>query len=108
MYAEEYDGYFPPQDGAEGLELLRKSGILENPHMYTCYDSNRYKAARNGQPLKENNVGFVYRGGLRSDSPPVTAVAWDKPFNYDKFGYILFVDGHVSGYAGANWMDNIK
>jgi prepilin-type processing-associated H-X9-DG protein len=27
-------------------------------------------------------------------------------FNHSKYGNILFVDGHVTGYAGSQWINN--
>ena len=38
------------------------------------------------------------------EAPGKTPILWDKPNTHDKYGNVLFVDGHVKGYAGANWM----
>ena len=107
MYSNVYGEAFPNLDGAEGLEMLRKEGFLENLQCYKC-PSTDGRCDRNAEKLTEDNVSYCYRGGLTEASSVGKALAWDKADNHDQYGNILFVDGHVKGYAGANWMDNIK
>jgi len=127
MYAGDYSGFFPPEDGAKGLELLRELGYLETLNMYQCdivelrkkqdkYRKNlglTFLLNEENKPksilhLSEEFVQFHYRGGLKVTDSPDIAIAWDKENNHEKYGNILFLDKHVSGFSGANWMNNIK
>jgi prepilin-type processing-associated H-X9-DG protein len=107
MYSSVYNEAYPHLDGAAGLDLLRSEGFLENAHVYIC-PSTGIKASYPLTKLTEENTGYCFRGGLTEASSVDSALAWDKPNNHDRYGNILYVDGHVKGYAGANWMDNIK
>ncbi|MFZ2653722.1 MAG: DUF4190 domain-containing protein [Victivallales bacterium] len=107
MYSQEYNEQFPHKSGAEGLEMLRSGGYLENTKMYTC-PSTKTVPAREGEKLTEDNVDYVYVGGYNESVSPDTAIAYDKPNNHTMYGNIAFADGHVGDFAGANWMDNIK
>jgi prepilin-type processing-associated H-X9-DG protein len=105
MYSQENNEQYPDKNGAEGLEMLRVGGYLENTKIYTCPSTTTAMA---GGKLTEENVDYVYIGGRNESDNVDTVIAYDKPNNHNKFGNALFVDGHVAGFAGANWMDNIK
>lgn len=107
MYSNVYDEAYPHLDGAAGLDLLRSEGFLENAHVFIC-PSTEIEAEYPLKKLTEANTSYCFRGGLTEASSVDSALAWDKPNNHDKYGNILYVDGHVKGYAGADWMDNIK
>ena len=102
MYAQEYHGQFPDKNGAEGLEMLRAGGYLENGKMYTCPSTDT--SANDGDKLTEKTVSYVYVGGLNESSPPNAVLMYDKPCNHLKYGNVLYADGHVQGFAGAKWM----
>jgi prepilin-type processing-associated H-X9-DG protein len=103
MYSQENKEQFPDKNGAEGLEMLRAGGYLENVKMYTC--PSTATISKDGEKLTEANVSYVYMGGHSESSPPDTVIMYDKPNNHVKYRNILYADGHV---AGSNWMDNIK
>ncbi len=105
MYSNEYDGHFPPYDGAKGLDLLRSEGFLENPKMFVCPSSDDTEPAEEGEPLTEENVDYVYMGGHTDSEGIDVPLAYDKDNNHDKYGNVLFLDGHVKGYAGSNWKE---
>jgi prepilin-type processing-associated H-X9-DG protein len=107
QYSMDYDDNFPAENGAAGLELLRRNNYLTDYKIYTC-PSASIKSGSGTAPLTEPSVSYVFRGGLTETDPADSAICWDKPDNHKKYGNILFVDGHVQGFAGANWMDNIK
>jgi prepilin-type processing-associated H-X9-DG protein len=107
LYSNVYDDQFPPFDGAKGLEVLRKEGFLENARIFTCPTSDD-EVQEKGKPLTEETVSYCYVGGLSEASPVNTILAYDKPNNHDKYGNVLFVDGHVKGYAGANWLETAR
>jgi len=54
------------------------------------------------------NASYAYAGGLTEASSVDSAVASDRSGNHNKYGNILFVDGHVKGYAGGSWSVNWK
>jgi prepilin-type processing-associated H-X9-DG protein len=101
MYAADHDGHFPPPDGAAGLEVLRANGYLENHKMFTCPATTTTR--QDGIALTEENIDYIYRGGLTEASPVDTPVAWDKPDNHKQYGNVLYVGGHVTGFAGQDW-----
>jgi prepilin-type processing-associated H-X9-DG protein len=105
MYSQENNNQFPDKSGAMGLEMLRSGRYLDNVHIYTC-PSTTTKLIDNNALTEE--VDYAYVGGYNENTPPDTPIAYDKPKNHYKFRNILFADGHVSGYAGENWMDNRK
>ncbi len=117
MYSQEYREHFPDKSGAEGLEMLRAGGYLENTKsqrvhvdpkkMYTC-PSTKTIPARDEVKLTEDTVDYVYIGGYTEADSVDTIIAYDKPNNHVKYRNILYVDGHVEGYAGANWIINNK
>jgi prepilin-type processing-associated H-X9-DG protein len=106
MYSMYNKEQFPDKSGASGLEMLRSGKYLENVKIYTCPSSQ--SKVNNGKTLAEENVDYVYVGGYNENTSPDIPIAYDKPKNHTKYGNILYADGHVKGYAGANWMDNIK
>jgi len=107
MYSNVYDEAFPHLDGAKGLEMLRKNGFLEAPQCFVCPSAGT-KPAAYGAPLTEATVDYQYFGGhTESDSVDVI-LACDKENNHDKYGNVLFIDGHVKGYAGSGWKQSAE
>ena len=106
MYSQDNKEQFPDKSGARGWEMLRSGGYLENVKFYTCPSTQ--SKLNDGETLTEEKVDYVYAGGYNESSSPDIAIAYDKPDNHNKYGNILFADGRVTGYAGANWMDNIR
>ena len=104
MYSSMYDDNFPPYDGAKGLDMLRSEGFLDNPKVFVCPSSNTEPAAQ-GSPLAEENVDYVYVGGHNEAENVDVVLAYDKDNNHDRYGNVLFLDGRVKGYAGANWKE---
>ncbi len=106
MYSQDNKEQFPYKSGSEGLEMLRAGGYLENVKIYTCPSTNT--VARDGIKLTEETVSYVYIGGYNESNSPDTPIAYDKPNNHNKYGNVLYADGHIKGYDGADWMKYIK
>ena len=109
QYAMDYDDWLPDKSGAAGFEQLRSTDYLTNYHAYVC-PSTHYHVGKDNQKLTEDIVSYTYRSGLKD--PPVNdgdasdiPVVWDKPENHENYGNVLFLDGHVKGFAGADWME---
>ena len=118
MFSMDYNSRFPEASGAEGLEVLRQKSYLLDGRVYICPSSKLAPtggALTYGSDAAPANVNYAYHGGLR-DGDGQSAIAADftgepdvkandgKP-NHIDFGNILFIDGHVSGFGGANWFN---
>jgi len=114
LYSNVFGDDYPERDGAAGFEQLRSTGFLENRICYVCPDyrihhpelTNTNWRMSNNKPLTEDTVGYIYIGGMGEATSVDSSCVMDKPFNHDRYGNILFIDGHVKGYAGADWMMN--
>ena len=101
MYSSDWNERFPPNSGPAGLELLRAHGYLENHKMYLCPSTTT--TGTDGHEIMEGSCDYAFAGGMSEASSVDSSVAIDKATNHTKYGNILFVDGHVSGFAGVNW-----
>ena len=107
QYAQDYSGKFPPENGAAGLEYLRKYDYLTEYSIYTC-QSTKTVLGKNNQPLTEAIVDYVYVGGLNEKSDPNAPILYDKSGNHKDFGNVGIVDGTVKGISGKDWMEEIR
>ncbi len=103
MYSQENNEKFPNGTSAPGAwEILRSGGYLETCKIYTCPSSTL--AVTEGHQILYTN--YAYATGLSEASSVDSGVAQDKSQDHAKYGNILFIDGHVSGYAGSAWNNN--
>lgn len=107
QYATDYAGNYPPANGAAGLEELRKEGYMTGAFMFVCPNTSTTKC-KSDQPLTEENVDYVYIGGLNTKSDPKQPLMYDKANNHGYYGSVLFADGTVEGIYGNPWTQNIK
>ncbi len=107
QYAADYSGNFPPANGAAGLEYLRKYDYLTDYSVYAC-PSTMTTRGQNNQPLTEENVDYVYIGGLNKKSDPNALILYDKPNNHEFFGNVGAVDGTIKGIYGNPWTEKIR
>ena len=106
MYSQEHSENFMSGSGvdtaAEAFEMLRSGGYLETLKVYCCPSSVN--------PLAEgtyvSRTDYTYAPGLSEASSVDSGVSQDKDTNHSKYGNILFVDGHVAGFAGTEWTKN--
>jgi hypothetical protein len=115
LYSNFNNDLYPEKQGAAGLEELRASGYLECKPCYTCPSDlkceksnikNGFYRRGNNEPLTEKTVSYIYIGGMGEATSVDSGVVMDKPDNHDKYGQILFNDGHAKGFSGADWMMN--
>ncbi len=105
QYAQDNKDWFPNKDGAEGFEILRREGYCIEHQVYICpMTGKRYSSGKNDR-LTEDIVSYVYRSGLKEGNDPDIPLAWDKPENHQNYGSVLFMDGHVTGFTGPDWME---
>ena len=105
MYSNLYDEQFPNYDYSKGgynaLALLVTEGFLENTKVYVCPSTT--VSGLTASTISSGQSSYVYAPGLSEASSVDSGLACDKAANHDKYGNILFVDGHVKGYAGSAW-----
>jgi len=97
------DSYFPNKNGRTGLQMLADTGFLECTHVYTCPSTKNRVYTLNDI---STNATYAYAGGLTESTSICSGIMSDRGLNHKKFGNILFVDGHVKGYAGIIWSVN--
>lgn len=102
QYSMDYDDFFPPEDGAKGLNKLVELDYLRDSKIYICPLDDRM--SKEDGSLTEDTLSYVYVGGLNETSGANMPIAYDKPSPEKKFGNVLYVDGHVKGYSGIDWM----
>ena len=98
QYAMDFNDIFPDGKGDVGLEQLRSNDYLTDNKIYACPSTR-----------DTGNVGssvvssYVYLAGMSEADSADSSIILDKSGNHRKFGNALFLDGHVTGYAGPNW-----
>lgn len=97
QYSMDYNDQFPPFDGAKGLEILRRNDYLTDYKIYTCPSNPMATPGKDNEPLTEDSVDYVFRGGLNETLSADTPIAWDKDRNHKNYKNILYIDGHVQG-----------
>jgi len=107
QYAADNSGSYPPASGVAGLTMLIKDGDVVDYALFTCPNTSTVKG-KDGQPLTEDLVDYVYIGGLNQKSSSKLPIMYDKPNNHQYFGHALFADGTVAGIYGDPWTKNIK
>ena len=109
MYSQEFKERFPDQSGVTGLEQLRSGGYLENVKMYTCPSTTDNITDQYSLRDTTITVSYGYVGGLVESTSVDSSMAADgikrtnTSSNHIKYGNVLFVDGHVQGFAGTSW-----
>ena len=103
MYSNVYSEAYPSLNGRTGLQILATEGFLENTNVYCC-PSTTDKVENTGDISA--NSSYCYAGGINEASSVDSAIAGDRTNNHAKYGNLLFVDGHVKGYAGSNWSNS--
>jgi len=104
LYADTYEEYFPPPDNAAGLHILYDGDFLRTFKTLVCPSTDT--APDSDAVLSDTNLDYVYEGGLSQKSCKAeTGIAADRTQagNHNTFGNVLFGDGHVEGFKGADW-----
>lgn len=109
MYANDYESFLPNKFGAKGLSKLCANYLGRHKIVFTC-PSTTTKKWEVKQKLSEENLDYIYKSGLKYDENKEIdyskiPVVWDKPTNHENYGNVLFLDGHVKGFEGKDWME---
>lgn len=108
MYSQECRERFPDKSGAEGLEMLRAGGYLENVKFYTCPSTTDSISDNYDLADPDVTVSYVYVGGYTESESVDTVLLWDKEGNHDNYVNFLYVDGHVEGLTGEEAINKRK
>lgn len=100
QYSMNYNNFFPDK----GLEQLRPNAYLTDYGVYTCPSTDTRKG-KNNEKLTDKIVDYIYPKGLKYSNDSKTPLLWDKLKNHKNYGNVLFIDGHVKRFRGANWME---
>ena len=98
QYSMDYNDFFPDKN----LEQLRN--YLTDYGIYTCPSTDTRKGKDNIK-ITKTIVDYVYQKGLKYSKDSKTPLLWDKPTNHKNYGNVLFIDGHVKAFKGADWME---
>lgn len=107
MYGLDYKDFLPNKSGIKGFEQLQNYSLIHD--VFRCPSSDTLE--RKVKPkLTEKNLDYIYRSGLKiSDDKKIDyskiPVVWDKPTNHEDYGNVVFLDGQVKGFSGADWME---
>ncbi len=104
-YPNDRNNYFPPEDNSVGLDLLRSLNYLENVRIFVNPASVRTLPAMSGCSII-GHCSYMYKGGFTDRVFTDSGILYDSQSNHVQYGAILFVDGAVKGYPGANWWQN--
>jgi prepilin-type N-terminal cleavage/methylation domain-containing protein/prepilin-type processing-associated H-X9-DG protein len=119
QYAMDYADRFPMNTtgastgGAVLLELVRKNDYLTDYGVYVCPSTTTAKGTGT-VGLTASNCDYSMSPGMMEGSSDQygradSAISSDRSSNaqsvpnHSDFGNMLFHDGHVSGYSGAQW-----
>ena len=106
FYSERYNDQFPDLDDNEGLCLLYGGdygGFLQTSQVYICPSTNDNMSISNEDKGLGLQSSYSFAGGMKEGDDAGSAIACDNTNNHDKFGNVLFIDGHVKGYSGSDW-----
>ena len=95
---------------AAHLELLRANNYITDYKLFTCPTTPPLGGPGSGTVAltagASGTVSYAYMAGLGENSKPDSGLACDSSNNHNAYGNILFVDGHVQGFAGSSWYNN--
>ena len=100
MYSNVYSESFPDKNGRTGLQMLAENGFLENTQVYKC-PSVTYNVPDSATISASSS--YCYGGGMSEATSVDSSLAGDRSNNHEKYGNLLFVDGHVKGFPGTSW-----
>jgi len=114
LYAHDYTETFPESDNVTGMNRLYENDYLTTTRVYICPSTKDVAGTAGLAQLLAVNVSYQFAGGLTEDSCGTdTGIAIDdfnntmgtagNTSNHAKYGNVLFGDGHVKGFAGADW-----
>ncbi len=108
QYSIDYSDAFP--SGATGaansasaaLEVLRANNYLTDYKIFVCTSSS-VSPGTGTVSITTANLTYSFKRGMSESDSPDSAISADSSGNHEKYGNLLFLDGHVQGYPGTTW-----
>lgn len=92
-YADDFGGFYPPENGAAGLNRLLDGKYVIDKTIYICPWN---QPGRGEGPLTEENCDYIYYGGGRAGERKAFVMVMDKPGNHPERTYcVTRSDGSV-------------
>ena len=113
QYAIDWTDIFPNAGGgstsAQHLEILRVNNYITDFKMFCCPTTPPISGTQSGNnAIDDTHSSYGYAAGLTEASRPDSGIACDSVNNHSAYGNILYLDGHVQGYAGNSWYTNVN
>ena len=106
-YNTDYKTYVCPSSTLNGIHMAADTGFTNT--------STGYCLTTKASSVAETNLSYGLIAGMNENDAADSGLSFDvakdiasNKANHDKYGNILYVDGHVSGHAGDSWYSNIK
>ena len=114
QYVMDYNDCLPhaksPGKSGAGTDLvaLITNDYLTDYNVYICPSTSDSKDSEvtYGSDTLTTSYEYPYGGINEANYAADTGIMWDVTTNHSSFGNILFLDGHVKGYAGNSWTTN--
>lgn len=103
-YASSFDENFPNGDNATGLNKVLDQGYVKTAKLFLCPSTTTKSVSET--LLEDTSLDYVYKGGMSEKNCRIeTGLAMDRYTtpNHEKYGSVLFGDGHVEGFLGTDW-----
>jgi len=107
QYAIDWTDHFPADQSTsiKALEILRSNGYLTDYKIFVCTSTSVTPGTGTNALVwgTSGTVTYAYKTGMTESDSPDSSISADSYSNHDKYGNLLFLDGHVQGYPGTNW-----
>ncbi len=103
-YSSDNDDWFPSGNNAAGLNKLMEN--IKTTRVFICPNTKTPKSDVN--ILDNAHLDYIYVGGQNEKScGAATGFSADRITtpNHEKYGNVIFGDGHVNGFIGDKWWE---
>ena len=109
QYAIDWQDMFPSagasKDSGVHLEILRLNNYITDYKIFVCTSTSITPGTGTNalQWGTSQNVTYAFMSGMGESDSPDSALSCDSASDHDKYGNLLFIDGHVQGFPGTSW-----
>lgn len=104
-YSTDYKGHYVQEADHTGFSVLVSNDYLKNQNVMHCPSNESTVSATDPSVLAAENVSYELDSGLTDKCPVDSPISGDKQQNHTDYANILFTDGHVGSFSGANWIN---
>ncbi len=107
MYAMDNKNFLPDKPGGKGFKQLYDNDYLTEIDVYRCPSSRSFKNNSKVNKLSDKNISYIYRSGHKLEEKSgrkYVPIVWDKPENHKDYGNVLYLNGKIKSFKGADWM----